>query len=108
MWLAIFGDVVIVAGIALLASILVGIKNIVKMTTRGWAALLLTGITASILLEWLALVLDLWTYTELMPTLNISGVEVGITPILQITFLPALSVCLAVRSEKEKNKTVKR
>lgn len=100
MWLAIFGDVVIVAGIALLASLIAGNKNIAKMAAKGWAALLLTGFAVSIQLEWLALILDLWTYTELMPTLNISGEEVGITPILQITFLPALSVWLAVRSEK--------
>ncbi len=56
---------------------------------------------ASIALEWGAKFLNLWTYSDLMPVLIIFDYEVGLSPIIQITFLPALSLFL---SEKSKNK----
>jgi hypothetical protein len=106
MWLAIIGDVMIVAGIALLARFLAGSENIHAMNAKGWGALLITGFILSLLLEWIAIALGLWTYSRLMPTLVIFEEPVGLTPILQITFLPALSIWLAVRSKINKKQLI--
>lgn len=97
MWGAIFGDVLIVLGVALTAYLLVGASHIAPPDAVGWAALLGVGLTASIALEWLARTLHLWSYSDLMPTLEIFGHVVGLSPIAQITALPALSVYVAAR-----------
>ena len=48
-------------------------------------------------LEWAAQALDLWGYSELMPTVEVLGRTVGLSPIVQVMLLPALSVYLASR-----------
>jgi len=40
---------------------------------------------------------DLWGYTTAMPIVSIFGHEVGLSPVLQTTFLVAASICLANR-----------
>ena len=78
-----------------------------------WAFLLNTILAlsfgAGIFLEWMALYLELWEYDTSMPTLYVFNYKVGLTPILQITFLPALSVYLAENYQmsyiKHKNDT---
>lgn len=98
MWGAIVGDVGIVLGVAALARLAVGDKALTLMSARGWTALLALGFVASVLLEWLARVLNLWGYTEHMPTITLFGHTVGISPIVQITILPALSVAVATNN----------
>lgn len=95
MWGAVFGDILIVLGLwkgttTLFAS--------VQFSGSSWKDyMLLTGISflAGILLEWAAIYLDLWTYDRSMPVFSIFGYQVGLSPILQITFLPALSIYLS-------------
>ena len=97
MWAAIFGDVLIVLGVVYLAGRLAGRVRLMPPDVRGWSALLAVGFVASVVLEWLARVLNLWGYSDLMPTLTLLGYTVGLAPVIQITLLPALSLYLAVR-----------
>ncbi len=103
MWAAIFGDVLIVLGIVKISSLLSGPSRLNPPDGGGWLALISTSFIASILLEWVALYLELWEYNTWMPTLEIFGFKVGLSPIFQISLLPALSVLLALRYP---NKTV--
>jgi hypothetical protein len=57
--------------------------------------LLGVGLAAGIVFESVALRLDLWRYEESMPTLRIAGHHVGAVPVLQMTFLPVLSIWIA-------------
>lgn len=98
MWGAIVGDVGIVLGVAALARLAVGDDALTSMTGRGWTALLAVGFVAGIFLEWLAKILQLWSYTALMPTVTLFGHTVGLSPIVQIAILPALSVAVATHT----------
>ena len=98
MWGTIIGDVGIVLGVAALTRFAVGDKALISASVREWTALLAVGFVAGVLLEWLAKVLELWAYTELMPTITLFGHTVGLSPIVQITVLPALSVAVATRN----------
>ena len=98
MWGAIIGDVGIVLGVAALTRFAVGDKALISASVREWTALLAVGFVAGVLLEWLAKVLELWAYTELMPTITLFEHTVGVSPIVQITVLPALSVMVATRN----------
>jgi hypothetical protein len=97
MWGAILGDVVIVLGVVLGAVLLVGARRVAPPDALGWAALLGAGFVASVGLEWAAQALDLWGYSDLMPTLTVFGHTVGLSPVVQVTVLPALSAWLATR-----------
>ena len=97
MWGAIAGDVVITLGVALGAALAVGARRLDPPRSVGWAALLGVGFVASVGLEWGAQALDLWGYTALMPTLTVLGHTVGLSPIVQVTILPALAVWGATR-----------
>lgn len=97
MWGAILGDVLIVLGVALGAALLAGASRLQPPDGLGWAALLGVGFVASVGLEWGAQALGLWGYSGLMPTLTVLGHTVGLSPILQVTALPALSVWGATR-----------
>lgn len=98
MWGTIIGDVGIVLGVAALTRFAVGDKALISASVREWTALLAVGFVAGVLLEWLAKVLELWAYTELMPTITLFEHTVGVSPIVQITVLPALSVMVATRN----------
>jgi hypothetical protein len=39
-----------------------------------------------------------WTYSDLMPTLKIAGIEIGLSPLLQWLLLPPLALYLARRT----------
>lgn len=97
MWGAIAGDVVIVLAIVAIGVMLAGVDHLNPPGGGGWLALISTSFVASILLEWLALYLELWDYSALMPTLDVFGFSVGLSPIVQITLLPSLSIWLAFR-----------
>lgn len=97
MWGAIAGDVVIVLAIVAIGVMLAGIDHLNPPDGGGWLALISTSFVASILLEWLALYLELWDYSALMPTLDVFDFSVGLSPIMQITLLPSLSIWLAFR-----------
>lgn len=101
MWGAIFGDVLIVLGVAALARLAVGPAALDRMSWRAWVSLLWIGLVASIGLEWAARALGLWGYSVWMPTVTVLGHTVGLSPIVQVTMLPALSVALAQRRSQE-------
>jgi hypothetical protein len=100
MWGAIAGDVVITLGVALGAALLAGARRLDPPDRVGWAALLGVGLVAAVGLEWAAQALDLWGYSDLMPTLTVLGHTVGLSPVLQVTALPALAVRAATRSRR--------
>ena len=54
---------------------------------KGYGVMLMTGLIIAVAVEWLAVhVLQRWVYTADMPVLP--GVNIGITPILQMLMLP--------------------
>jgi hypothetical protein len=97
MWGAIFGDVVIVLGVVLGATLLAGADRLRPPDAAGWAALLGVGFVAAVGLEWAAQALELWGYSDLMPTITVLGHTVGLSPVVQVTTLPALACWLAGR-----------
>ena len=67
-----------------------------KTKKNGWLVIALMGFIFSvIIIEWQALATERWQYNNLMPIVPLFGV--GLTPILQMTFLPILSVFTAGR-----------
>ena len=54
------------------------------------------GLACGVLVEWAARALGLWRYGPLMPTVNVFGAAIGLTPLAQMLLLPALSVRIAV------------
>lgn len=100
MWGAVFGDVLIVLGVAAVSLRFVETRALALPTGRGWAVLLGVGFVASVGLEWAARALHLWSYNDWMPTIVVLDHTVGLSPIVQITALPALSVYLATRSSR--------
>lgn len=101
MWGATFGDVLIVLGVTALARLTVGPAALASMNGRAWVSLLGIGLVASIGLEWAARALGLWEYSAWMPTITLLGHTVGLSPIVQVTILPALSVAFAQRRRQE-------
>ena len=97
---AILGDVVITLGVCFLSYLVAGRRRLIPPDRYGWLALLGTGFVAGVVLEWAARALGQWSYTSLMPTLNVLGATVGLVPIAQITLLPALSLRLATWPER--------
>jgi hypothetical protein len=95
MWAAIFGDVVVVMSVTLFASLIVGPSALDPPRLRGWLGLIGVGLPLSVLLEWIPRALEWWEYSAPMPTIHVAGRELGLSPILQITLLPALSVHFA-------------
>ena len=59
--------------------------------------MLLLGPGYTIFSEWLNTTLFRWSYSELMPTLNIAGFELGASPLLQWFIIPPLALHLARR-----------
>ena len=59
--------------------------------------LLLVGPAYTIFSEWLNTSLFRWTYSELMPTLKVGDIEVGLSPLLQWLLVPPLALYLARR-----------
>ena len=96
MWAAIFGDVIIVLGLWKITELLFLSVNFEKIQLKDYALLIFISLIASVILEWGAKFLELWTYSDLMPVLTIFDYEVGLSPIIQVTFLPALSVYLSM------------
>lgn len=95
MWGAVFGDILIVLALWKGTTILLPSARFESPGLKGYPVLLILSFIASIFLEWTALYLNLWQYTSAMPVVSIFGHEVGLSPVLQITFLPAASIWLA-------------
>ena len=59
--------------------------------------MLVLGPAYTMFSEWLNTTLLRWSYSELMPTLNLGAIEIGLSPLLQWLFLPPLTLHLARR-----------
>ncbi len=95
--LAILGDMLIVLAISIVAVLICGLSDLLSLGYKSFLCMLLIGFTAGMVLEWIPKLLGWWTYNDLMPTLTIMGETVGLSPLLQITLLPSLSVFLAIK-----------
>ena len=94
---AIIGDVGIVLGVLYLSTEIVGVQHLRPLDVTGWLGTLAIGLVAALFLEWLARVVGLWGYSDLMPTITILEHTVGVSPVVQVTILPALSLFMATR-----------
>ncbi len=61
------------------------------------------GLGYTLVSELLNTNLDRWTYSELMPTLNLGGSEIGIAPLVQWILLPPLALRIALRAIPSSN-----
>ena len=96
------GDVVIGAA-ALLVALILGRER--GVTRWHWsriavlAALLAVGYT--MLSEWMNInILRSWTYSDAMPTLELGGFRIGLTPLAQWFVLPPLALHLARKTRE--------
>lgn len=64
-----------------------------------WTAL--AGTAYTVFSEWSnTAILGSWAYSELMPTLNVAGIEIGLSPVLQWLMLPPLALYLSGKSRR--------
>jgi hypothetical protein len=61
---------------------------------------LVIGVSYTIFSEWINLARGSWRYTDLMPLMRASGVEVGLSPLAQWLLIPPLALVLARRGAK--------
>ncbi len=95
MWAAIIGDVFIVLGLWKITERIFSATNFFESNLKDYLYLSGVSFIASVVLEWGAKYFELWTYSNMMPIVSLFNYEVGLSPIIQITFLPALSVYLS-------------
>ena len=98
---AIFGDILIVIGLWKMTSAFMRDKHIQPTILKEYTLLVGLSFPVSIFLEWMAKVLNLWQYSSNMAVIELFNYQVGLSPVLQITFLPALSIYLAEKSTRK-------
>jgi hypothetical protein len=94
------GDVLIAAA-SLVLALSLGREGAPAAWRWGRVAFLtaLAGVAYTIFSEWMNItLLRSWTYTEAMPTLELAGFEIGLTPVAQWLVLPPLALYLGRRS----------
>ena len=93
------GDVLIATSALVLALLLVGDRT--WPATRFYPVLAVTigaGVAYTIFSEWLNVVVRRsWGYSALMPIVNMYGLRVGLSPLLQWLTLPSVSLLIAKR-----------
>jgi Cu/Ag efflux protein CusF len=78
------------------AGIMQGLDWFRRPGLRGYAWMLASGLTLSVIVEWIAVhVLNLWSYTPAMPLLP--GLRIGLVPIAQMLMLPPAIFAVAAR-----------
>ena len=93
------GDVLIGSAALVLALILGREEALARWRWRriiSLMVLLAAGYTLSS--EWLNTTLLRWTYSALMPTFQLAGVQIGLSPVLQWLVIPPLALYLARRT----------
>lgn len=101
------GDVLI-GGIALLLALILGRQRALAGWQWGRIAALaaLIGATYTAFSEWMNVtILRNWAYAESMPTLELAGFEIGLTPLMQWLVLPPLALLLARKTRRCLGKT---
>lgn len=70
---------------------------------KGYSLMLMTGLIIAVAVEWLAVhVLQRWVYTAAMPVLPVlPGVNIGITPLLQMLMLPPVIFYIVALASKK-------
>ena len=92
------GDVLIGSASLLLALVLGREQAPAQWHWRRIAVVLLVvGPAYTLFSEWLNTSLFRWTYSELMPTLKVGGMEIGLSPLLQWLLIPPLALHQARR-----------
>ena len=92
------GDILIGAAALLLALILAREGSLASWRWRRVVPLLLLlGAGYTVLSEALSTMLFRWSYSELMPTLRLGGLRIGLSPLLQWLALPPAALYLARR-----------
>ena len=100
---AIVGDVLIVLGVVATSWLSLGRSMPALLCSRGWITTLALGLVAGLLLEWFARVLNLWSYSALMPTISVGSQTVGLAPIIQVMILPAASLYFGVLYQERRD-----
>lgn len=93
------GDILI--GTAALALVLTLTRaRVIENWRWGRTALLLMlfGTAFTLFSEWANTTLLRWTYSALMPTVNLAGVEIGLSPLTQWLVVPPLALWRASRA----------
>jgi len=97
------GDVLI--GLAALVVALVATRaGTIEQWNYAAVACVLIGVSVSYTAysEWMNTVLRAsWTYSALMPTIRIAGVELGLSPLLQWVVVPPVALWLTRRSHRQ-------
>lgn len=92
------GDILI--GMAAFALVLM-ITRASALVDWGWnrivIQLVLLGTGYTVFGEWLNTTLFRWTYSALMPTLKLGGIEIGMSPLAQWFVVPPLALYLSRR-----------
>ena len=90
------GDVLIGSASLLLALILGREQAPAQWHWRRIAiVLIIVGPAYTIFSEWLNTSLFRWTYSDLMPTLQVGGIVIGLSPLLQWLIVPPLALYLS-------------
>jgi hypothetical protein len=91
------GDVLI-GGASLLLALIIGRERVLARWQWGRLAALTAffGAGYTVFSEWMNIkILRSWTYADSMPTINLSGFELGLTPLAQWLIVPPLALYLA-------------
>jgi len=91
-FLASVADAVIVLGILYGAGWISGAAGAGLGTAGFWTIHLLAALLVALILEWVAIRENLWSYRSSMPTLTIARRSIGLSPLLQITLTPTLAL----------------
>jgi hypothetical protein len=86
------GDLLIGVAALLIGRIL-GREEAFGTRTLLWMLILAPGYT--LFSEWLNTTLGRWAYSDLMPTVRIAGLVIGLSPLLQWLVIPPLALHLA-------------
>ena len=91
------GDVLIGIAALVVALVLARAPSVAHWRWARVAAMTsLAGVAYAIFSEWMNItLLRSWAYTKSMPTLEIGGFEIGLTPLAQWLLLPPLALLLA-------------
>lgn len=97
---AILADVVIVLVVVFGAAAIAGAERLNPPSFPGLLALLAVGLPISVITEWIPRGFGWWGYGPRMPTIEVAGQTLGLSPILQVTLLPALSLFFATIQDR--------
>ena len=96
------GDIAIGAAALIMVLVLGRERAVAQWRWRriaAWTAL--AGTAYTVFSEWSnTAILGSWAYSELMPTLNVAGIDIGLSPLLQWLVLPPLALYLGGKSRR--------